>query len=160
MKKITLSIITGCALLLSSCGSEVKGPSDADIAAQVDAKVNSAKAQMKSNCDNSIMQAAQAKADSMLAKVTKPTTQKVVAVPVPPAPPKAVKTPPPPPKVVKAPPAPPKPKTEKEKVVDRFKKADVKTETKQVQDRFKKEAKPVEQVIKEETQQVKNRFGK
>jgi hypothetical protein len=57
------------AFLFTACNNEVKGPSQADIDTQVEAKVKAATDQLKADCDNQIMQAAQIKADSILANV-------------------------------------------------------------------------------------------
>jgi hypothetical protein len=55
------------AFLFTACNNDVKGPSQADIDTQVEAKVKAATDQLKADCDSRIMQAAQMKADSILA---------------------------------------------------------------------------------------------
>jgi hypothetical protein len=70
MKKIQYIIATAVALMMfAACNTEVKGPSQAEIDAQVDAKVKSATEQLKAECDSRIMTAAQLKKDSILVKL-------------------------------------------------------------------------------------------
>ena len=61
------------AFIFTACNNEVKGPSQAEIDTQVEAKVKAATDQLKADCDSRIMQAAQMKADSILA-LSKPAT--------------------------------------------------------------------------------------
>jgi len=72
------------AFIFTACNNEVKGPSQAEIDTQVEAKVKAATDQLKADCDSRIMQAAQMKADSILAnsaankvEVTAPVAQPV-----------------------------------------------------------------------------------
>jgi hypothetical protein len=97
---IMLPVLTG--LLFVACNTEPKGPSQAELDTQVEAKVKLATDQLKADCDNRIKQAAQAQADSLLAAakptakpVTKPITpaQPIKAAP---ATPKVTETPTPP----------------------------------------------------------------
>jgi hypothetical protein len=72
MKKIQYIIVPALALcMFAACNTEVKGPSQAELDAQVDAKVKSATDQLKSECDSRIMTAAQLKKDSILVKLGK-----------------------------------------------------------------------------------------
>lgn len=72
MKKIQYIIVPALALMMfAACNTEVKGPSQAEIDAQVDAKVKSATEQLKAECDSRIMTAAQLKKDSILVKLGK-----------------------------------------------------------------------------------------
>jgi hypothetical protein len=107
LKYLLIPALTG--LLFVACNTEPKGPSQAELDTQVDAKVKAATDQLKADCDNRIMQAAQMKADSVIAIAAKragvkkaPPTPKATT----PAPPKVVKKTPPP-KVVPPPPPPP-----------------------------------------------------
>ena len=97
---IMLPVLTG--LLFVACNTEPKGPSQAELDTQVEAKVKLATDQLKADCDSRINQAAQAQADSLLAAakptakpVTKPITpaQPIKAAP---ATPKVTETPAPP----------------------------------------------------------------
>ncbi len=101
MKKIQYIIVPALALcMFAACNTEVKGPSQAELDAQVDAKVKSATDQLKSECDSRIMTAAQLKKDSILVKLGKQKPAPVAAKPAP-APKAPVKAPvkPTPPKV-------------------------------------------------------------
>ncbi len=101
LKYILVPALTG--LLFVACNTEPKGPTQAELDTQVEAKVNAATEQLNADCNTRIMQAAQMQADSIIAKTSaKKAAPKPVAAPAPPKP-KTVKTPPPPP------PAPPKP---------------------------------------------------
>ena len=109
MKKLSFLIIPATAMFFVACNTEAPAPSQADIDAQVEAKVKAATDQLKAECDSRIMAAAQLKKDSILVKMgSKPAPAPAPApkpAPAPTKPPvKPVKpTPPPPP-----PPAPPK----------------------------------------------------
>ena len=151
MKSIKYIIVPAlAAFLFTACNNEVKGPSQADLDAQVEAKVKSATDQLKSECDARIQQAAQLQADSIVAKAA---GKKVTPAPAPkPAPAPAAHTNP-----KHTTPVPTK-KTETQVVKDRFK-TDVKKEVKDVKDRFDSK-KPTEQKVKEEVQEVKSRFNK
>ena len=65
---IMLPVLTG--LLFVACNTEPKGPSQAELDTQVEAKVKLATDQLKADCDSRINQAAQAQADSLLAAAT------------------------------------------------------------------------------------------
>ncbi len=101
MKKIKYIIVPALmGIIMASCNSEPKGPTPAELDSQVEAKVKTATDQLKADCDNRIMDAARANADSIMALANK--APKPVAAPA--APPKAhapapakVVTPPPPP---------------------------------------------------------------
>ena len=98
LKYIMVPALTG--LMFVACNNEPKGPTQAELDTQVEAKVKSATDQLKADCDNRIHQAAQREADSILAKAAMATPAKPAA-----APPKekakstskATTTPPPPP---------------------------------------------------------------
>ncbi len=104
LKYILIPALTG--FFFTACNTEPVGPSAAELDTQVEAKVKSATDQLKAECDSRLMQAAQLKADSVLAKVKKvapkPATPAAKAPVAPKTPPKAptppkTKTPPPPP---------------------------------------------------------------
>lgn len=100
IKYILTPVLAG--IIFASCNSEVKGPSQADLDAQVDAKVKSEVERLKTECDNNLMNAAKLKADSIMAAASKKTPAKTQPVAKTPKvnPPKAVppkQTPPPPP---------------------------------------------------------------
>jgi hypothetical protein len=80
LKYIIVPVLTG--LLFVACNNEPKGPTQAELDTQVEAKVKAATDQLKADCDSRIMQAAQSQADSLLASA------KPVAKPVTPTPPK------------------------------------------------------------------------
>ena len=81
MKSIKYIIVPAlAAFLFTACNNEVKGPSQADLDAQVEAKVKSATDQLKSECDARIQQAAQLQADSIVAKAA---GKKVTPAPAP-----------------------------------------------------------------------------
>lgn len=89
MKNLKYIIVPAlAAFMFTACNNEVKGPTQAEIDTQVELKVKAATDQLKADCDNRIMQAAQLKADSILAKTeTKKVEASVpVAKPVAPAP--------------------------------------------------------------------------
>lgn len=92
VKYLLIPALTG--LFFTACNTEPKGPTQAELDTQVEAKVKAAADKLKADCDASIMQAAQAQADSMMA-AAKPSGKPVTKT----APPKNVKptTPPPPP---------------------------------------------------------------
>ena len=78
LKYLLVPALTG--ILFAACNTEPKGPTQAELDMQVDAKVQTATDQLKADCDMRIMQAAQLQADSILAKSTttagKPTAPK------------------------------------------------------------------------------------
>jgi hypothetical protein len=89
MKKIQYIIAPAVALMMfAACNTEVKGPSQAEIDAQVDAKVKSATEQLKAECDSRIMTAAQLKKDSILVKLGQQKPAPAAPAPVKAAPPK------------------------------------------------------------------------
>lgn len=102
MKKLQYIIVPALAgLFFTACNNEPKGPSQAELDTQVEAKVKATQDQLKADCDTRLMQAAQLKADSMLVKMVNkksPAPAKVVSAPGPknttPQPPKQT-TPPP-----------------------------------------------------------------
>ncbi len=69
LKYLLVPALTG--LLFVACNNEPKGPTQAELDTQVEAKVKSATDQLKADCDSRIMQAAQTQADSLLAKAAK-----------------------------------------------------------------------------------------
>ncbi len=86
MKNLKYILVPALAgILFASCNSEAQGPSQAEIDAQVEAKVKDATDKMKADCDLQIMNAAQLKKDSILVKMGK--------MKAPTAPPKAPATP-------------------------------------------------------------------
>ena len=91
MKSIKYIIVPAlAAFMFTACNNEVKGPSQADLDAQVEAKVKSATDQLKSECDARIQQTAQMQADSIVAKAA---GKKVTPAPAPkPAPAPAAHT--------------------------------------------------------------------
>ncbi|MEZ5046177.1 MAG: hypothetical protein R2831_04225 [Chitinophagaceae bacterium] len=106
MKKlIYISSFALVGLYFTACKTEPVGPSQAELDAQVEAKVQSVKDQLKADCDARLLQAAQAKADSIAAKTARKAAPAPVAAPK--AVPQKPKATPPP----KATPAPPKPQT-------------------------------------------------
>lgn len=119
------------AMFFTACNEQAAAPSQADIDAQVEAKIKSTTEQWKADCDKRIMDAAQLKKDSILVKMGKQ------AAPAPAAPQKpktntppknntgGVKTPPPPP-----PPPPPAPAPEKPKGLKSLSDQAKETETK------------------------------
>jgi hypothetical protein len=108
MKKLSFLIIPATAMFFVACNTEAPAPSQADIDAQVEAKVKAATDQLKAECDSRIMAAAQLKKDSILVKMgSKPAPAPAPKpAPAPTKPPvKPVKpTPPPPPPPAPAPP--------------------------------------------------------
>ncbi len=152
--KINKKVILAGAVLLTfaACKTEMKQPTEAEIDALVNEKVEAVKKQLQEDCNANLLAAANAEADKILMDAAnKPA--KVVQAPAPKPKPKKP--------TAKPTPKEPKPKTKVEKEADkvnnRFKK-DVKAETEKVNNRFKKKA--TEESIKDETQKVKNRFGK
>lgn len=149
---IMLPVLTG--LLFVACNTEPKGPSQAELDTQVEAKVKLATDQLKADCDSRINQAAQAQADSLLA-AAKPTA-KPVTKPITPAQP--IKAAPATPKVTEtpAPPVKSNPKT------DRFNNNGGKTVTpedsKSKTDRFENGGK--KEVTPEDTKKKADRFKK
>jgi hypothetical protein len=89
MKNLKYIIVPALsAFMFTACNNEVKGPTQAEIDTQVEVKVKAATDQLKADCDSRIMEAAQLKADSMMAKtVTKKVEPSApVAKPAAPAP--------------------------------------------------------------------------
>ena len=87
-------LIVGAALVsFTACQQEAKQPTEAEIDALVDQKVNEVKANLQQECDNSILAMATAKADSiMVAAANKPQIiERVVQAPAPKPKKKAVK---------------------------------------------------------------------
>lgn len=154
LKYILIPALTG--FLFTACSTEPVGPSAAELDTQVEAKVKSATDQLKAECDSRLMQAAQLKADSVLAKV-----KNVAPKPAAPAP-KAPVTPKTPPKApVKAPTPPAQPAPPKNPKADRFdtkggKKTVTEENTKQKADRFDGGEKKT--VTPEDTKRKEDRF--
>lgn len=94
MKNLKYIIVPAlAAFMFTACNNEVKGPSQAELDTQVEAKVKAATDQLKADCDSRIMQAALMKADSMIAKTAGKKVAAPVAAPKPAAPaPKPVTT--------------------------------------------------------------------
>ncbi len=93
MKSLKYIIVPALAgILFASCNTEAQGPTQAELDAQVEAKVKDATDKMKADCDAQIMNAAQLKKDSILVKmgkkVTPPAAPKAPAPPKSPVPPK------------------------------------------------------------------------
>lgn len=89
MKNLKYILVPALAgIMFASCNNEAQGPTQAEIDAQVEAKVKDATDKMKADCDAQIMNAAQLKKDSILVKMGK--------MKAPPAPPKAPAAPAPP----------------------------------------------------------------
>ena len=87
MKNIKYIIVPAlAALMFTACNNEVKGPSQAELDTQVEAKVKAATDQLKADCDSRMMSAAQMKADSMIAKTAGNKVTAPVATPKPVAP--------------------------------------------------------------------------
>ena len=86
MKNLKYILVPALAgILFASCNSEAQGPSQAEIDAQVEAKVKDATDKMKADCDLQIMNAAQLKKDSILVKMGKmkaPTARRKL-IPIP-----------------------------------------------------------------------------
>ncbi len=66
LKYILIPALTG--IFFTACNTEPVGPSAAELDTQVEAKVKAATDQLKAECDSRLMQAAQLKADSLIAK--------------------------------------------------------------------------------------------
>lgn len=118
------------AMFFTACNEQATAPSQAEIDAQVEAKIKSTTEQWKADCDKKIMDAAQLKKDSILVKMGNQTPAPVTpAKPKTATPPKnntgGVKTPPPPP-----PPPPPTPAPEKPKGLKSLSDQAKETETK------------------------------
>jgi hypothetical protein len=147
IKYLLIPALTG--LLFTACNTEVKGPSQAELDTQVEAKLKSAVDQLKSDCDSRILQAAQTQADSMLAKAAKKAPANKVSAPAP-----VVK------KTEKPKPAPAPVKTNPK--ADRFNnnggKTVTKEDTKQKEARFENEGK--KEVTPEDTKKKADRFKK
>ena len=81
MKKIKYIIVPALmGIIMASCNSEPKGPTQAELDSQVEAKVKTATDQLKSDCDNRIMDAARANADSIM-NVAKPQGKTTASAP-------------------------------------------------------------------------------
>lgn len=78
---------------LASCSSEPQGPSQAELDAQVEAKVKAATEQLKAECDSRIMAAAQMRKDSILVKQGMQKPAPAAKEPVKQAPPKQTTAP-------------------------------------------------------------------
>lgn len=147
IKYLLIPALTG--LLFAACNTEPKGPSQAELDTQVEAKVKAAADQLKADCDSRIMQAAQAQADSVLAKASKAAPASKPSAPA------AKKTEKP-----KPAPAPAPVKTNPKE--DRFKnnggKTVTKEDTKQKEARFENEGK--KEVTAEDTKKKADRFKK
>ena len=102
MKKIKYIIVPALmGIIMASCNSEPKGPTQAELDSQVEAKVKTVTEQLKADCDNRILDAARANADSIMAlanKAPKPAPSAPTKAHTP-APAKVVTPPPPPVKV-------------------------------------------------------------
>jgi outer membrane biosynthesis protein TonB len=72
------------AAVLVACNTQPAGPSDAEISAQVDAKVEEVKAKLKADCDANLMNAATAIKDSTIMSMgSKPAPATAAAKPAP-----------------------------------------------------------------------------
>jgi len=72
MKKIKYIIVPALmGIIMASCNSEPKGPTQAELDSQVEAKVKTVTEQLKADCDNRILDAARANADSIM-NIAKP----------------------------------------------------------------------------------------
>lgn len=112
MKRLQYIIVPALAgLFFTACNNEPKGPSQAELDTQVEAKVKATQDQLKADCDTRLMQAAQLKADSTLAKLANKKAPAPAKVATTPAPTTKTKTPPPPPKQTTPPPPKPLPNT-------------------------------------------------
>lgn len=152
MKNLKYIIVPAlAAFMFTACNNEVKGPTQAEIDTQVELKVKAATDQLKADCDNRIMQAAQLKADSILAKTA--SQQVEASAPVAPAPKPAPK---PTTKLT------PKPEVKTNPKADRFNnnggKNVTKEDTKEKADRFENEGK--KEVTAEDTKKKSDRFKK
>lgn len=76
-------LLVGAAIVsLAACKQEAKAPTEAEIDKLVNEKVEKAKQDMQTSCDEMIMAMANAKADSILGvALNKPATRTVVAKP-------------------------------------------------------------------------------
>jgi hypothetical protein len=155
MKNLKYIIVPAlAAFMFTACNNEVKGPTQAEIDTQVEVKVKAATDQLKADCDSRILQAAQLKADSMMAKTVSQqaeTTTAPVAAPKPVAP-----TPKPTTKPTT------KPEVKTNPKADRFNnnggKNVTKEDTKEKADRFENEGK--KEVTAEDTKKKADRFKK
>lgn len=158
MKKLSFLIIPATAMFFVACNTEAPAPSQADIDAQVEAKVKAATDQLKAECDSRIMAAAQLKKDSILVKMgSKPA-------PAPAPKPAPAPTKPPVKPVKPTPPPPPAPAPVKNPKQDRFdrndgKKTATEADTKSKQDRFDNNGEK-KTVTPEDTKKKADRFNK
>jgi outer membrane biosynthesis protein TonB len=80
MKNLKYIIVPAlAAFMFTACNNEVKGPTQAEIDTQVEVKVKAATDQLKADCDSRMMQTAQMKADSILAKKASQQTENTPA---------------------------------------------------------------------------------
>lgn len=89
LKYIIVPALTG--LLFTACNNEPKAPSQADLDAKIEAKVNARTMELKQECDTRILEAAKLKADSIMNAATPAAAPKPTASTTPKAP--TVKTP-------------------------------------------------------------------
>ena len=101
MKKVAYILIPALTgLFFTACQNEPKGPNQAEIDAQVAAKVESRIQELKTECDSRIMETAKMNADSIMAAAKGGAKDKPKATPpasTPKTTTKTIKTPPPPP---------------------------------------------------------------
>lgn len=145
-KYIVIPALTG--ILFAACNTEPKGPSQAELDTQVEAKVKAATDQLKADCDSRIMQAAQLQADSLLAKA-KPTSKPKATTPAP----STTK-----PSTPKAPPTPVKTNPKADRFNNNGGKTVSKEDTKSKADRFENDGK--KEVTPEDTKKKADRFKK
>lgn len=146
------------AAVLVACNTQPAGPTDAELTAQVDAKVEEVKAKLKSDCDANLRNAASMIKDSILLSAS--TSAKPTPAPAKPATVAVKPTPKPTPAPVK--PAVPAPAPVKDPKKDRFNnnggKVVTAEDTKAKTDRFDNNgAKPV---TPEDTKRKADRFNK
>lgn len=87
MKNLKYIIVpTLAAFMFTACNNEAKGPSQAELDTQVEAKVKAATDQLQADCDSRMMSAAQMQADSIVLKAAGKKVAAPVAAPKPAAP--------------------------------------------------------------------------